>query len=94
MKVEFGLKCCKSSPEFLSRTDLWMTVRFVFSSEIRGSVLFRVIEFEAPLAASVGGKSIAISGKLRLVLLQAVQTFSSQELIYSHVVIVIMHPFS
>lgn len=56
--------------------------------------LFRVIEFEALLAASVGAKSIAISGKLRLVLLQAVQTFSSQELIYSHVVIVIMHPFS
>lgn len=71
-----------------------MTVRFVFSSEIRGSVLFRAIEFEAPLAASVGGKSIAISGKLILMLLQAVQTFSSQELIYSLVVTVIMHPFS
>lgn len=82
------------SPEFLLRTDLWMTVRFVFSSEIRGSVLFRVIEFEAPLAASVGAKSIAISGKLRLLLPQTVQTFSSQELIYSHVVIVIMHLFS
>lgn len=62
-----------------------MMVQFVYSSEIQGSVLFRVIEFEALLAASVGAKSIAISGKLRLVLLQAGQTFSSQELIYSHV---------